>query len=53
MIQVKLKLGLATACVHHGERNQINTSRLILTELEGLVKKEIAFGAGSCVSFTC
>ena len=53
MIQVKLKLGLATACVDHGERNQINTSRLILTELESLVKKEIAFGAGSCVSFTC
>ena len=30
MIQVKLKLGLPTACVHYGERNQINTSRLIL-----------------------
>ena len=30
MIQIKLKLGLSIACVHHGERNQINTPRLIL-----------------------
>ena len=47
MIQVKLKLGLPIACVHHGEQNQINTPRLILWELE-----EIAFGAGSRVGFT-
>ena len=53
MIQVKLKLGLPIACVHHGKRNQINTPRLILYELEGLFKKEIAFGAGSCGGFTC
>ena len=51
MIQVKLKLGLPIACVHHGERNQIKTPRLILYEREGLLKK-IAFGEGSCVGFT-